>query len=187
MKSLRKTVYVAAGCNTISLGTGRKEFHPKKPRPALEDYIKEAGKGVIAQIPSADLIDECVISNFMAVHHLVAHNAGFDRRFLDAELQRIGKRRTQEFACSMLAARRLYPDAPNHRLETLVRYKELKTDGVHHRALADAEMTAHLWIRMIDDIRSTFGLREIPFALMQQLARVPRKRVPEFLLSRKSR
>jgi len=39
---------------------------------------------------------------------------------------------------------------------------------------------------MIDDIRSTFGLREVPFTLMQQLAWVQRKRVPEFLLNRKS-
>ncbi|MBI4861960.1 MAG: 3-ketoacyl-CoA thiolase [Candidatus Riflebacteria bacterium] len=66
MKKLRKNVYMVCGFNTISLGTGRKEFHPKKPRPGLEQYIQEAGKGVIAQIPSASLVDECVISNFMA-------------------------------------------------------------------------------------------------------------------------
>jgi acetyl-CoA C-acetyltransferase/acetyl-CoA acyltransferase len=66
MKNLRKNVYLAAGFNTISLGTGRKEFHPKKPRPGLEQYIQEAGRGVLAQIPSATLIDECVIGNFMA-------------------------------------------------------------------------------------------------------------------------
>jgi acetyl-CoA acetyltransferase len=66
MKKLRKNVYLAAGFYTTSLGSGRKEFHPKKPRPSLEDYIKEAGKGVVSQIPSANLIDECVIANFMA-------------------------------------------------------------------------------------------------------------------------
>lgn len=63
---LRRKVYVAAGAYTVSMGTGRKEFHPKKPRPALEDYIKEAGQKVIAQIPDANVIDECVIGNFMA-------------------------------------------------------------------------------------------------------------------------
>jgi len=84
----------------------------------------------------------------------------------------------------MLASRRLYPEAPNHRLETLVRYKNLKTDGVHHRALADAEMTAHLWVRMIEDIKSTFGIREIPFSLMQQLAKVSKKNLDEFLMKK---
>ena len=66
MNKLRKPVYFAAGYNTISFGSGRKEFHPKKPRPVLEDYINEAGRGVLDQINEADLIDEGVISNFMA-------------------------------------------------------------------------------------------------------------------------
>jgi len=120
------------------------------------------------------------LKSFIEQHHLVAHNASFDCRFLDAELQLINQTRTNEFACSMLASRRLYPDAPNHKLETLVNYKHLKTDGIHHRALADAEMTAYLWLNMIEDIKSTFGIREVSFKLMQQLAKVPKKKLPEF-------
>jgi len=50
MSFFRKKVYACAGFNTIALGTGRKEFHPKKPRPGIEHYIKEAGLGAIAQI-----------------------------------------------------------------------------------------------------------------------------------------
>jgi acetyl-CoA C-acetyltransferase/acetyl-CoA acyltransferase len=64
--TLRKKVYVAAGHYTVSMGTGRKEFDPRKPRPGLEHYIQEAGRGVLAQIPDPALVDECVISNFMA-------------------------------------------------------------------------------------------------------------------------
>lgn len=63
---LRRRVYVAAGAYTVSMGTGRKEFHPKKPRPGLEHYIQEAGQKVIAQISDANVIDECVVGNFMA-------------------------------------------------------------------------------------------------------------------------
>lgn len=63
---LRKKVYIAAGHYTVSLGTGRKEFHPRKPRPGIEDYIKEAGQGVIAQMSDVNAIDECVVGNFMA-------------------------------------------------------------------------------------------------------------------------
>ncbi|MGB7063473.1 MAG: 3-ketoacyl-CoA thiolase [Candidatus Zixiibacteriota bacterium] len=66
MKKLRKPVYACAGYNTISFGSGRREFHPKKPRPGLEEYIQEAGKGVIEQINDANNIDEGVIGNFMA-------------------------------------------------------------------------------------------------------------------------
>ncbi len=64
--TLRKKVFVAAGSYTVSMGTGRKEFDPRKPRTGLEGYIREAGQAVLAQIPDPTMIDECVISNFMA-------------------------------------------------------------------------------------------------------------------------
>ena len=54
MKKLRRKVYMAAGYNTISLGTGRKEFHPKKPRPGLEKYIKENRKAFDDKRPPED-------------------------------------------------------------------------------------------------------------------------------------
>ena len=66
MKKLRRKVYMAAGYNTISLGTGRKEFHPKKPRPGLEHYLKEAGKATLEMIGGAQNVDESVVGNFMA-------------------------------------------------------------------------------------------------------------------------
>jgi DNA polymerase-3 subunit epsilon len=119
--------------------------------------------------------------DFIGDSDLVAHNASFDQRFLDAELQRIGRPRRGAFACSMLAARRLYPDAPNHKLGTLVAYRRLPNDGTFHRALADAEMTAHLWLGMLDDIAARYRLGGIPFALMRDLTRVPKDAIDAFL------
>ena len=66
MKKLRRKIYMTAGYNTISLGTGRKEFHPKKPRPGIEEYIKEASQAVLKQIGGGKNVDESVIGNFMA-------------------------------------------------------------------------------------------------------------------------
>jgi len=66
MAKSRKKVYMAAGYHTISMGTGRKEFHPKKARPGLEEYIKEAGQGTLKQIGGGANVDEGIISNFMA-------------------------------------------------------------------------------------------------------------------------
>ena len=118
---------------------------------------------------------------FLGHHPLVAHNAGFDKRFLDAECARIGHRRRQEMACSMLLSRRVYPDAPNHTLAGLVHYKRLPTDGVHHRALADAEMTAHLWLGLLHDLKREHALRHLPFELLLQLTSLPRKKLSAFL------
>jgi acetyl-CoA C-acetyltransferase/acetyl-CoA acyltransferase len=66
MNKLRRKVYMTAGYNTVSLGTGRREFHPKKPRPGIEHYISEAGKGVLERIGGPEHVDESVIGNFMA-------------------------------------------------------------------------------------------------------------------------
>ncbi len=66
MKKNRRNVYMAAGYHTVSLGTGRKEFNPRRARPGLEEYIQEAGRAVLAQIGGGKNVDEGVIGNFMA-------------------------------------------------------------------------------------------------------------------------
>lgn len=85
MEKLRRKIYMTAGYNTISLGTGRKEFHPKKPRPGIDHYIQEAGRGALAQIAGAEKVDEGVIGNFMAERfnkqgHLNAFFAAIDEQ-----------------------------------------------------------------------------------------------------------
>ena len=145
----------------------------------IQDYTGITNAMLKKAPPVADVMYE--FSNFMAGHPLVAHNAGFDSRFLDAELRRIGKRRDQEFACSMLASRRVYPDAPSHNLEALVRYTDITTDGTFHRALADAEMTALLWIGMIQELKTTYRLRHVPFDLMRRLSKISKAAAPAYL------
>jgi acetyl-CoA C-acetyltransferase len=76
MPFLRKKVFACAGYYTVSLGTGRKEFHPKKPRPGIEHYIKEAGLGAIDQLSDPDAIDEGVIGNFVAERFCKQGNLG---------------------------------------------------------------------------------------------------------------
>jgi DNA polymerase-3 subunit epsilon len=153
------------------------------PGMKISSFIEEYTGITNRMLSDAPEINEVMqkLRCFIAGYPIVAHNASFDSRFLDAEFGRINHRRENEFACSMLISRRVYPDAPNHRLETLVRYKGLKTDGVHHRALADAEMTAHLWISMINDIKSDYCRSEVPFWLLQQLAKTQRKKVQQLL------
>ena len=148
----------------------------------IEDYTGISNK-MLGTAPSiAEVMQK--FAQFIGQHHLVAHNASFDRRFLDAEFRRINRERRQEFACSMLVSRRIYPNAPSHRLEALVRHKKLKTSGVYHRALADAEMTGHLWIGMINDLKCDYNLDQVPFDLMQQLGKVPARKASAYLQRR---
>ena len=119
--------------------------------------------------------------DFIEDYNLVAHNAAFDCRFLDSEFKRIKRKQQAEFACSMLIARRVYQAAPNHKLGTLVEYRSLPNDGTFHRALADAEMTAHLWLAMMDDIKSKHALDTIPFEVMQKLSKTAKASCDNYL------
>ena len=75
----------------------------------------------------------------------------------------------------MKVARRVYPEAPNHRLETLVRHAGIPTAGQYHRALADAEVTALLWLRMEQKLQNDFGLPAVPLELMRRIQTSPCK------------
>lgn len=145
----------------------------------IEDYTGITNTMLKKALPCEEVMDE--FADFMGNCNLVAHNASFDRKFLDAECCRIRRKYKGDFACSMLAARRVYPNAPNHKLGTLVEYKHLPNDGTFHRALADAEMTAHLWFSMLNDIRSGYRIETISFALMQELSRIPKVSAPGYL------
>lgn len=120
----------------------------------------------------ADFIGDC---------NLLAHNASFDSRFLAAEFARIGRDVVGEFSCSLLVARRIYQDAPNHKLGTLINYKNIAADGSFHRALFDAQMTAKLWLNMLDDISESYGVENIPFSLIQRVAKTPKAQVAKVL------
>lgn len=145
----------------------------------IEDLTGISNAMVQGAPPAAEVMSR--FFHFIGDSPLVAHNAAFDRRFLDAELALIGLRRRQEMACSLLAARRLYPEAPNHKLQTLVDYHDLPQNGTFHRALADAEMTAHLWRKMGYDISSTYCCGPVPFNVLQGLTKVGKKQVAAYL------
>lgn len=118
---------------------------------------------------------------------LVAHNAAFDRGFWHAELARAECEADEAhaFACTLLLARRLYPQAENHKLGTLARLHALPSAGRAHRALADAEVTAHLLMRMQRDLTERFAgalrQRAVSHAMLTALQRAARHRLGECL------
>lgn len=123
--------------------------------------------------------------DFIAGRNLVAHNASFDERFLRAEFRRIKKQCSSGIACSLLAARRIFQNAPNHQLATLAQYKNLPSDGVYHRALADAEVTAHLWLSLLAELREQHEFDELTFGFMHTLTKTPRHQLRQFYAKHK--
>ncbi|QUM84191.1 MULTISPECIES: PolC-type DNA polymerase III [unclassified Moritella] len=121
-------------------------------------------------------------ADFIQGYNLVAHNASFDKRFLDAELALIGREYDGEFSCSLLVARRIFQDAPSHKLGELIKYTNIPSGGGFHRALFDSEMTTKLWLVMLNEIKSRTQLVDIPFNLVQKIAKTPKKSVDRLLL-----
>ncbi len=119
--------------------------------------------------------------DFIGNDNLVAHNASFDKKFLDAELSNISRQYLGEFTCSLLISRRVNLDAPNHKLATLIRHKNIPSDGEFHRALFDAEMTAKLWLNMLDDIKERIKHEFVPFELIKILSTTPKNNVGKLL------
>lgn len=113
-------------------------------------------------------------AEFVGAHPLIAHNAAFDSKFWDAELARVGRSRPADFICSLLLSRRIFPDAPNHKLGTLVSSLRLPDTGRFHRALADAEATAHLFIRLDETLRQRYQLERVEHDLLLAIQKTPR-------------
>ncbi|TCI02181.1 3'-5' exonuclease [Corallincola luteus] len=145
----------------------------------IEDYTGISNQMLKAAAPCEEVMTR--FYDFIGGHNLVAHNASFDQRFLDAEFAQIGCRYSGEFSCSMLLSRRLFPDAPNHKLGSLVAYKNIANDGVFHRALADSEMTAKLWNCLLEELQQSYQLHTPSFKLMQQICSKSKAAVPKFL------
>lgn len=143
-------------------------INPRRPIPAFVQSLTGITDSMVRTAPDARKVMHDLHS-LIGQLPLIAHNASFDQKFLDAEYQRAGLCRRTEFACSMLIARRLYPSFSTHRLGDLVRQLNLPSTGIYHRAMADAEMTTHLTQRMAYELQSKHGLPSVDHSFLRQL------------------
>lgn len=135
---------------------------------------------MIQSAPPADVVIRELVT-FIEDFPVVAHNAAFDKKFLMSELGRIRAEFRNDLMCSMLIARRVFPDAPDHKLSTLAEYVGLSSDGNFHRALSDATTTAHLWIKMENQLQDNFRLSSVPIELMRSIQSVQRDSLGDYV------
>ena len=148
--------------------------------PPFITQLTGISNAMVADAPPADQVMR-EASHFVGEVPLVAHNASFDRKFWVAELARAGLPAPQAFACTLLLARRLYPQAPNHKLGTLVDLHGLPRTGAAHRALADAEMAAELLLRIQHDLRCRHQVAAVDHDLLVALQQCERSDVSKLL------
>ncbi len=151
----------------------------KRVNSFIEQYTGITNRMLSTAAPCNEVMDE--FADFMGDDNLLAHNASFDKKFLDAELRHINRDYTGEFACSLLVSRRVFQQAPNHRLSTLVEYKHLSEEGQFHRALFDAQMTGKLWNSILDHLNAQYQLSNLTLPVIQKLAKTPKAKIDSFL------
>jgi DNA polymerase-3 subunit epsilon len=145
---------------------------PGRSVPSFVTQLTGITSSDVRNAPAASRVLQ-ELHSFLGTTPLAAHNASFEKRFLDAEYARVGLARQQELICTMRVARRVYPDAPNHKLGTLVDYARVPRSGRFHRALDDAEMTAGLWAEMRKRVSQDYGLSSVSDEFMQKIQAVP--------------
>ena len=155
-------------------------MNPQVAIPAEIQALTGITQAMVSTAPAVSTVMQQA-ADFAGHYPLVAHNAAFDRKFWDVEVDRLRRPRVQPFVCSLLLSRRLFPDASSHRLSTLVQTLQLPQTGRYHRALADAEATAHLLIRIQNELRMRYGVESVSDELLCQIQSMARSKIDAFM------
>ena len=144
--------------------TGR-EYHvyinPERDVPAGAVEVHGLTAEFLADKPRfADIAEEFL--EFIGDATLVIHNAEFDRRFLNAELERLGHPLIPRERCvdTLAIARAKFPGAPCS-LDALC--KRFAIDNSHrdlHGALIDAKILAEVYLELVGGRQRALGLME---------------------------
>lgn len=109
-----------------------------------------------------EIVDEMV--DFLADSLLIAHNASFDRGFINMELGLCSRSLLAEhrFLDTLVLARRRHPNGPNSLDALCGRYGIDLSRRVKHGALLDAEILAEVYLELLGGRQASFALgREV--------------------------
>lgn len=90
----------------------------------------------------------------------VGHNVDFDYSFLSSEFARTGLKLDMQKLCTIKLGRRLLPNLPNMKLDTLAGHFDLKITQ-RHRALPDAKATALALIELIKLAKEKYNVQTL--------------------------
>lgn len=128
----------------------------KPPRP-INAFIAEKTNITNAVVANAPNIEEVIdqILDFIGDSVLVAHNATFDYGFINAELERLGRKPLQNPVIDTLdLARAIHKDRRTYRLGNIARhYRVAYDEDVAHRADYDAKVLSDVFMMMIQDCK----------------------------------
>ncbi|HWK89120.1 MAG TPA: 3'-5' exonuclease [Longimicrobium sp.] len=123
--------------------------NPERPIPGMITSLTGISDGMVSSQPRFAQVARQVESA-LSGGVFVAHNAGFDWRFICHEMaMATGTRPAGRQLCTVRLARRLLPELPSRSLDGLALYFGVRIDA-RHRALDDAVATARVLLRMLE-------------------------------------
>lgn len=131
--------------------TGRRMHSLYWPQRQVPDRAAQVHGWTTAKLRGKPLFSSQAqaVADFLDGAEGWAHNAAFDARFLNAELERAGILRHYPLSCSCKLAKKVLPGQPNYKLDTLARWAGHTWTGRAHGAMADTlalvDVLGKLW------------------------------------------
>ena len=129
-------------------------LNPEMPIPPFITGLTGISDEMVADAPFfTDVAHDFL--NFIGDSVLVAHNSGFDMRFLNHEIGRVfpDYKLANPCLCTVQLSRKLLPNILNHKLVTVAEHYSIDLIN-HHRASADAYATAHIFVKLLAKMQS---------------------------------
>jgi len=125
--------------------------NPQRSIPGRITKLTGITTGMVFEAPTMEEVMPAYL-NFLGDGILTAHNLSFDKGFLEAECERLGRGPlSNETLCTVRLARRLLPGLDSKGLSRLVQFYDIDVDG-RHRALGDAEATGIVLRRLLSQL-----------------------------------
>lgn len=180
---------VEIGCIELfnHMATGQ-EFHsylnPERDMPAEAEAVHGLSVAFLADKPLFAAVADDMLS-FIGDSPIIAHNAGFDMNFINAELKRAGRAplSLDRAIDTVLLARRKFPGAQAS-LDALCRRFQIDISARDkHGALLDAKLLSKVYLELIGGREPGLALATVEITAVQQTAndrtvRPPRSHAP---------
>ncbi|MDP8915779.1 MAG: DNA polymerase III subunit epsilon [Pseudomonadota bacterium] len=145
---------IEIGCLEVEdyIPTGRtfyKLINPERPIDPDAERVHGIGAAMLADKPRFAEICEDLLA-FIGDAVVVAHNAAFDRGFINAELARLGRTATPEeqWVCTFQLAQKRFPGMYNSLDALCRRFRISLSEREKHGALIDARLLASVYLEL---------------------------------------
>jgi DNA polymerase-3 subunit epsilon len=127
--------------------------NPDRPIPPQITRLTNITSDMVRRAPRfRDICDQLL--GVLEGQVFVAHNVGFDWRFISTEVQRVTGRALQgRRLCTVRLVRKLLPNLRRRSLDQVTRYYDIENTA-RHRAGGDAVATAKVFVRLLREATS---------------------------------